>query len=83
MGANGPSIVFRASNRQPADAHRNKGTVVVATLPTILSYGMGVESSAILVRWILSPETRPCPLEDLIVITSQVGDEYKDTGRAV
>ena len=56
---------------------------MVTTLPTILSYGMGVESSAILVRWVLSPETRPCPLEDLIVITSQVGDEYKDTGSAV
>src|SRR5262245_11220183 len=50
---------------------------------TILSYGMGVESSAILLRWIMSPVTRPCSLEDLIVITSQVGDEYKDTGRDV
>jgi hypothetical protein len=26
----------------------------------------------------MSPATRPCPLEDLIVITAQVGDEYKD-----
>lgn len=34
---------------------------MVAALPTILSYGMGVESSAILVRWVLSPESRPCP----------------------
>ena len=50
---------------------------------TILSYGMGVESSAILLRWIMSPVTRPCSLEDLIVITSQVGDEYTDTGRDV
>jgi hypothetical protein len=50
---------------------------------TILSYGLGVESSAILLRWIMSPVTRPCSLEDLIVITSQVGDEYTDTGRDV
>ena len=53
------------------------------TVATILSYGMGVESSAILLRWIMSPVTRPCSLEDLIVITSQVGDEYTDTGRDV
>jgi hypothetical protein len=44
---------------------------------------MGVESSAILVRWVCEPATRPCALEDLIVITSQVGDEYEDTGRDV
>jgi hypothetical protein len=49
----------------------------------ILSYGMGVESTAILVRWISEPTTRPCPLEELIVITAQVGDEYHDTGRDV
>jgi hypothetical protein len=36
---------------------------------------MGVESSAILVRWIMSPEARPCPLDELIVIAAQVGDE--------
>lgn len=50
---------------------------------TILSYGMGVESSAILVRWAEEPSVRPCLLEDLILITSQTGDEYKDTQRDV
>ncbi len=38
---------------------------------------------AVLVRWVREPNTRPCPLEDLIVITSQVGDEYEDTGHDV
>ena len=47
-------------------------------MQTVLSYGMGVESSAVLVRWVREPNTRPCPLEDLIVITSQVGDEYEE-----
>ena len=56
---------------------------MVKTVTTILSYGMGVESSAILLRWIMSPATRQCPLEDLIVITAQVGDEYTDTGHDV
>jgi hypothetical protein len=32
---------------------------MVKTVATILSYGMGVESSAILLRWIMSPATRP------------------------
>ena len=31
----------------------------------------------------MSPEARPCPLNELIVVTAQVGDEYRDTGRDV
>lgn len=50
---------------------------------TILSYGLGVESSAILVRWLDAESTCPCPLSELIVITSQTGNEYDDTRRAV
>ena len=46
---------------------------------TILSWGMGLESTAILVRWLLEPETRPCALEELLVLTAQTGDEYDDT----
>jgi hypothetical protein len=49
----------------------------------VLSYGMGIESTAILVRWLLEPMTRPCALEDLIVLTAMTGDEYADTGRDV
>ncbi len=45
----------------------------------ILSEGLGVESTAILVRWMKEPETRPCDLSDLIVITAMTGDEYPDT----
>lgn len=52
-------------------------------LQTILSYGMGVESTAILLRWIFEPETRPCPLNELLVIIAQVGDEYLDTKHLV
>ena len=50
---------------------------------TILSYGMGVESTAILLRWCLDEDARPCRLDQIVVITAQVGDEYKDTGRDV
>ena len=50
---------------------------------TVLSYGMGGEFTAILLRWCLEEDTRPCPLDRIVVITAQVGDEYKDTGRDV
>jgi hypothetical protein len=35
------------------------------------------------VRWLEEPNTCPCPLKDLIVITAQTGDEYADTRRDV
>lgn len=44
----------------------------------ILSYGMGVESQAILERWLHEPDTRPFTRWDqLIVVTAQVGEEHK------
>jgi hypothetical protein len=54
-------------------------------MQTILSYGMGVESSitAILVRWLTDPSTCPSRLSNVLVISAQVGDEYEDTRRAV
>ncbi len=49
-------------------------------MKTVLSFGMGVESSALLLRWLEEPESRDFDLEhDLIVITSQTGGEYPDT----
>lgn len=46
----------------------------------ILSFGMGVESSALLLRWLEEPKRCGFDLErDLIVITSQTGGEYPDT----
>lgn len=43
--------------------------------PVILSYGMGVDSTAILTRWLLEPWSRDFGLEDLVVLTAQTGDE--------
>lgn len=46
----------------------------------LLNWGMGVESTAILVRWILEPNTRPfSTFQDLIVLTAQTGDEVSET----
>lgn len=46
----------------------------------LLNWGMGVESTAILVRWILQPQTRPfSSFDELIVLTAQTGDEVDET----
>ena len=49
-------------------------------MKTILSFGMGVESSALLLSWLERPESRDFDLErDLVVITAQTGGEHPDT----
>jgi hypothetical protein len=40
----------------------------------VLSYGMGADSTALLLRWIHEPATRPCALDQLLVITAMTGD---------
>lgn len=39
----------------------------------LMSNGLGVESTAILLRWLLEPETRDFAIEDLTVVTAMVG----------
>ena len=51
--------------------------------PVVLSYGMGVESTAIALRWIDEPSSRDFHLEDLIVVTAMTGNEWPDTRRLV
>jgi hypothetical protein len=53
------------------------------TTPVVLSYGLGVDSTAILLRWITEPESRDFDLSDLIVVTAMTGDEWPATGRLV
>jgi hypothetical protein len=45
----------------------------------ILNYGMGWDSTALLLRWLEEPASRDCALEDLTVVTAQVGEEFADT----
>lgn len=49
----------------------------------VLSYGMGRESTAILLRWLEDPSSRDFALEDLLVVTAQTGDEFPDTAALV
>jgi hypothetical protein len=53
------------------------------TVPVVISYGMGVDSTAILARWILEPASRNFPLTGLTVITAMTGDEWASTGQLV
>lgn len=46
--------------------------------PVVLSYGMGVESTAILLRWLTEPSSRDFDLDQLTVLTAQTGDEFFD-----
>ena len=59
----------------------------MTALPTrrrvVLSYGMGADSTALLLRWIHEPATRLCDLADLLVVTAMTGDEWPVTGHLV
>lgn len=50
----------------------------MANAKVLLSYGMGVDSTAILLRWLVDPTSRDFDLADLTVLTAQTGDEYGD-----
>lgn len=57
---------------------------VNSKLPVIQSHGMGVESTAITLRWLNEPSSRNFCLCQLIIITAQTGDEHtNDTGPLV
>jgi hypothetical protein len=49
----------------------------------VLSYGLGVDSTALLLRWLEEPDSRDFPLADLLVVTSMTGDEWPLTGTLV
>ncbi|HET7416188.1 MAG TPA: hypothetical protein VFJ61_00970 [Solirubrobacterales bacterium] len=46
----------------------------------VLSYGLGVDSTALLLRWLEEPSSRDFELSDLIVVTAMTGDEWPRTG---
>lgn len=49
----------------------------------VLSYGLGLDSTAILLRWLHEPATRDFDLNELVVITAHTGDEFASTARDV
>jgi hypothetical protein len=55
----------------------------VSEIKVVLGYGLGVDSTAILLRWIHEPQTRPCALSELLVVTAMTGNEWDKTGQLV
>jgi hypothetical protein len=53
--------------------------MITASFRPLFSNGLGVESVAIILRWLLEPETRDFALEDIVVVTAMVGAEWPDT----
>ena len=49
----------------------------------ILLFGLGLDSTAILLRWITEPASRTFDFDDLAVITAMTGDEYLSTSTDV
>ncbi|ORV08065.1 hypothetical protein AWC04_02560 [Mycolicibacterium fallax] len=47
------------------------------------SFGMGLDSSVMLLRWLEEPETRDFDLSELTVVTAITGDEFESTRRLV
>ena len=44
-----------------------------------LSWGMGADSTALLVNWIDNPRSRNFPLSALTILTAQTGNEWQST----
>lgn len=52
-------------------------------MTVVMNYGMGVDSTTILLRWLLEPDSRDFGLDELCVVSSQTGNEFPDTCRMV
>lgn len=52
-------------------------------MTVILNYGLGVDSTTILTRWLREPATRDFPLSQLTVLTAMTGDEFSDIRQPV
>ncbi len=60
------------------------GTDGATTTPSVIfSFGMGVDSGALSLRWLDEPSSRDFDLADLVMITAQVGDEFDSTRQLV
>lgn len=56
---------------------------IPADCPVIANVGMGVDSSAIVARWLLEPQTRGFDLDQLTILIASVGEEYQHTKDAM
>lgn len=45
----------------------------------VLSFGLGLDSTAVLLRWLTDPDCRNFDLSELVVVTAMTGDEFNAT----
>lgn len=64
-------------------AFTSRELVTPARMDVVLSYGLGVDSTALLLRWLTDPSSRDFDLSRLLVVTSMTGDEWPRTGKLV
>ncbi len=63
---------------------RLSGLIEGERTPTVcVSFGMGLDSSALLARWLTDPSSRDFALEDMVVLTAMTGHESAATISAV
>lgn len=59
---------------------RLSGLDTHATAPTVvLSFGLGLDSTSLLIRWLTDPASRDFALEDLVLVTAMTGHESAAT----
>ena len=49
----------------------------------VVSYGLGLDSTCLLLRWLTEPQSRDFDLADMVVATAMTGDEFASTARDV
>src|SRR5947209_5538171 len=71
MPVAGQRLLFNSGHEHPDE------------IPVVLSYGMGVDSTALLLRWLEQPRSRDFGLDQLLMVTAHTGNEFPDTRRLV
>jgi hypothetical protein len=56
---------------------------MASEIPVALMVGGGVDSAAILARWLVDPSSRNFDLDNAIGITAIVGEEFTETKRLI
>lgn len=79
-----PSFADMHAAARIVDDDQHVATLAAGPIPkVVLSYGLGVDSTAILVRYLTDPTSRDFDLSELVVITAMTGDEWPATGADV
>ncbi len=77
-----PSAVMTSPTRDAGRGHL-PGMGGDHTPSVVASFGLGLDSSAMLLRWMLDPSSRDFDLAEMVVITAMTGNEFASTSDVV